>query len=113
MAGRRAVGAVARGVASGSGEEWCRFVLRAKFGSAEGQFRLLGTVAAAPGRPLLEIWLVRRLGGGLAVPAGMQMQWGPLTEGVERVGAPVLHEARALAAPAVAARSDLVPELPN
>jgi polyphosphate kinase len=100
-------------VGSGSGEVGCRFVLRTEFGSADGQVRLLGTVPAAPGRPLLEVWLVRRLGSGLAVPAGMQIQWVPLTEVVERIGAPVLHEPRTLAALAVAARSDLVPEWPN
>ena len=100
-------------VASGSGEEGCRFVLRSEFGRADGQVRLLGTVPAAPGRPLLEVWLVRRLGRGLVVPEGMQIQWVPLTEVVERIGAPVLHEPRTLAALAVAARSDLVPEWPN
>ena len=110
---RHTGGSLALPVASGSGEEGCRFVLRAEFGSADGQVRLLGTVAAAPGRPLLEVWLVRRLGGGLAVPAGMQIQWVPLTEVVERIGSPVLHEPRTLAALAVAARSDLVPEWPN
>src|SRR5438046_2119366 len=80
---------------------------------AGGPVRLLGTVPAAPGRPLLEVWLVRRLGKGLAVPEGMQIQWVPLSEVVERVGAPVLHEPRTLAALAVAARSELVPEWPN
>ncbi len=110
---RHTGGSLALPVASGSGEEGCRFVLRAEFGSADGQVRLLGTVAAAPGRPLLEVWLVRRLSGGLAVPAGMQIQWVPLTEVVERIGSPVLHEPRTLAALAVAARSDLVPEWPN
>src|SRR5204863_296621 len=84
---RHTGGTLALPVASGSGEEGCRFVLRAEFGSADGQVRLLGTVAAAPGRPLLEVWLVRRLGGGLAVPAGMQIQWVPLTEVVVRVAA--------------------------
>src|SRR5439155_409318 len=77
------------------------------------RIRRLGTVPAAPGRPFLEVWLVRRLGKGLAVPEGMQIQWVPLSEVVERVGAPVLHEPRTLAALAIAARSDLVPEWPN
>src|SRR5207245_11238516 len=57
-------------VASGSGEEGCRFVLRSEFGRADGQVRLLGTVPAAPGRPLLEVWLVRRVGRGLGGPGG-------------------------------------------
>jgi len=110
---RHAGGTLMLPAGSGSGEEGCRYVLRMEFGSADGQVRLLGTVPAAPGRPLLEVWLVRRLGKGLAVPEGMQIQWVPLSEVVERVGAPVLHEPRTLAALAVAARSELVPEWPN
>src|SRR3989441_1267457 len=68
---------------------------------------------ATPGRPLLEVWLVRRLGKGLAAVEGTNLQWVPLAEVVELVGAPVLHEPRTLAALTVAARSELVPEWPS
>src|SRR6266571_715103 len=52
-------------VRGGSGEETCREILRAFFGSADGQVRFLGT---APGglastRPVLEVWLARRGAG--------------------------------------------------
>ena len=97
-------------VRRGSGEEACRYVLRTGFGSSDGQVRLLGIVQATPGRPLLEVWLVRRLGKGLAAVEGTNFQWVPLAEVVELVGAPVLHEPRTLAALTLAARSELVPE---
>src|SRR5256885_11028150 len=53
-------------VRGGSGEDTCREILRAFFGSADGQVRFLGT---APGglastRPVLEGWLARRGGRG-------------------------------------------------
>ena len=100
-------------VRRGSGEEACRYVLRTAFGSSDGQVRLLGMAPAAAGRPLLEVWLVRRLGKGLAAVEGTNLQWVPLAEVVELVGAPVLHEPRTLAALTVAARSELVPEWPS
>src|SRR6266576_2039717 len=55
-------------VRGGKGEETCREILRTVFGSADGQVRFLGT---APGgldgtRPVLEVWLARRVSGGRA-----------------------------------------------
>ncbi len=100
-------------VRAGSGEEGCRYVLRTNFGSADGQVRLLGTAPAVPGRPLLEVWLARRLGKGFRAVEGTDLRWVPLQEVVARVGSPALQEPRTLAALTVASRSDLVPEWPT
>src|SRR5467141_5205171 len=66
-------------VRGGHGEETCREILRTFFGSADGQVRFLGT---APGglagmRPVLEVWLARRVSGGrgAGVTGGWRVQW--------------------------------------
>ncbi len=96
-------------VRRGSGQEGCRHVLREYFGSGDGQVRLLGTAPPVPTRPLLEVWLARRVGNPAAAA---NVQWVPLHEVVARVGSPLLHDPRTLAALAVAARSDLISEWP-
>jgi polyphosphate kinase len=97
-------------VRGGGGEETCREMLRAFFGSADGQVRFLGM---APGglagtRPVLEVWLARRVasGGGAAV-AG-RVQWLPFDELLAAAGSPGLRDPRTLAALTVAARSDVL-----
>ncbi len=97
-------------VEEGSGEEACRRAMRRVLGTAEGEVRLLGVVPAAVGRPALEVWLVRRLRRDLtAFPPG-GLQWFAPQDIVARVGSPVLRDPATLAALAVAARSELVPE---
>src|SRR5256886_17542236 len=66
----------------GNGEETCREILRAFFGSADGQVRFLGT---APGglagtRPGLEVWLARRGSGDRGAGVGGRRQRLPFRE---------------------------------
>src|SRR5438132_344565 len=96
-------------VVEGGGEEGCRRAMRQLLGTAEGQVRLLGTVPATERRPVLEVWVARRLRRDLTA-AGRPLQWFTPRDIVGRVGSPVLREPRTLAALAVAARSPLVPE---
>jgi len=96
-------------VRGGKGEETCREILRACFGSADGQVRFLGT---APGglagtRPLLEVWLARVAGGRSAGVAG-RVQWVPFEDLLAAAGSPGLRDPRTLAALTVAARSDVL-----
>ncbi|HEV2749074.1 MAG TPA: polyphosphate kinase 1 [Gemmatimonadales bacterium] len=90
----------------GSGEEGCRDVLRASFGSADGQVRLLGTAPAGLTRPLLEVWEVRRAAGAPDSTAAGQLQWLPVEEVLAAAGSPGLRDPRTLAALTVAARSE-------
>ena len=95
---------------AGGGEDACRRAMRRVFGNVEGEVRLLGVVPAADRRPAIEVWLVRRLRRDLtALPPG-GLQWYAPQDIVARVGSPVLRDAVTLAALAVAARSELVPE---
>ena len=94
----------------GGGEEACRSVLRRVFGSVEGELRLLGVVPAAGCRPAIEVWLARRLRRDLTAVPPSPLQWFAPQDIVARVGSPVLRDPVTLAAMAVAARSELVPE---
>src|ERR1051325_287673 len=96
-------------VRRGSGQEGCRHVLREYFGSGDGQVRLLGTAPPVPTRPLLEVWLARRVGNPAAAA---NVQWVPLDEVVAHVGSPALHDPRTLAALAGAGRAELISEWP-
>ena len=89
----------------GGGEEGCREVLRASFGSADGQVRFLGTAPAGLTRPLLEVWEVRRAIG--ALPSAQEtLHWVPVEELLAGAGSPGLRDPRTLAALTVAVRSD-------
>ncbi len=94
----------------GAGQDACRRAMRRWFGNTEGDIRLLGVTPGGDGQPVVEVWLVRRLRRDLtaAPPAGVQ--WFAPADIVARVGSPVLRDAATLAALAVAARSELVPE---
>ena len=99
-------------VRGGSGEETCREILRAFFGSADGQVRFLGT---APGglastRPVLEVWLARRGAGGRDAGDTGRVRWLPFDELLAAAGSPALRDPRTLAALALAARSDILAE---
>ncbi|HLB82769.1 MAG TPA: polyphosphate kinase 1 [Gemmatimonadales bacterium] len=94
----------------GSGEEACRRAMRRLFGSVEGEPRLIGVVRAADRRPAVEVWLVRRLRRNLTAAPPGGLQWFTPPDVVARVGSPVLRDPTTLAALAVAARSELVPE---
>src|SRR3989449_1715149 len=109
MAFRRKGGGLQLLVVDGGGEEACRRALRQLLGTAEGQVRLLGTVPATERRPLLEVWVARRLRRDLTA-ASRPLQWFTPRDIVGRVGSPVLRGPQTLAALAVAARSPLVPE---
>src|SRR5881628_1221362 len=61
-------------VVEGGGEEACRRALRQLLGTAEGQVRLLGTVPATERRPVLEVWVARRLRRDLTA-ASRPLQW--------------------------------------
>jgi polyphosphate kinase len=94
----------------GGGEEACRRAMRRSFGNVEGEVRLLGVVPAADRRAAIEVWLVRRLRRDLTAVPPQGLQWFAPQDIVARVGSPVLRDAATLAALAVAARSELVPE---
>lgn len=90
----------------GGGEEGCREVLRASFGSADGQVRLLGTAPAGLTRPLLEVWEARRAIGASDSTAAAHLRWLPVDELLAAVGSPGLRDPRTVAALTVAARSE-------
>ncbi len=97
-------------VRGGTGEEACREILRAFFGSADGLVRFLGM---APGgvagtRPVLEVWLARRVASGAGAGASGRVQWLPLEELLAAAGSLALRDPRTLAALTVAARSDVL-----
>ncbi len=94
----------------GSGEEGCREVMRRYFGSPEAQLRLLGTVPAAGARPAVEVWAARRVHRGVQGADGARLQWFTPADVIARVGSPILRDPRTLAALAIVARSDLLPE---
>ncbi len=93
-------------VRRGSGEEACREVLRAHFGSADAQLRFLGTAAASGARPVLEVWLARRASAPRDGDASGRLQWLPFHELLAGAGAPGLRDPRMLGALTVAARSE-------
>ncbi len=97
-------------VRGGSGEDSCREILRAHFGSADGQVRFLGTAPAAGTRPVLEVWLARRVSGAGTPGASGRLQWLPFDELLAGAGAPGLRDPRTLAALTVAARSETLAE---
>src|SRR2546427_1763476 len=97
-------------VRGGNGEETCREILRTVFGSADGQVRFLGT---APGglagtRPVLEVWLARRVAGGGGAGVAGRVRWLPFDGLLAAAGSPGLRDPRTLAALTVAARSDVL-----
>lgn len=94
----------------GSGEEACRQAMRHWFGNTEGEVRLLGVAPGGDARPAVEVWLARRLRRDLTTRPQAALQWFAPPDIVVRVGSPVLRDATTLAALAVAARSELVPE---
>src|SRR3989454_837102 len=97
-------------VRGGTGEEAAREVLRAHFGSADGQVRFLGTAPASGTRPVLEVWLAQR--GAAVRDAGEsgRLQWLRFDELLASAGAPGLRDPRTLAALTVAARSEALAE---
>lgn len=94
----------------GGGEEACRRAMRRMLGNVEGEVRLLGVVPAAGHRPAIEVWLARRLRRDLTAIPPTRLQWFAPQDIIARVGSPVLRDPATLAALAVAARSELVPE---
>lgn len=94
---------------AGSGEAAARHVLRSLFGSAEGEFRLVGQAAGTGTRPILEVWLALRLAQDAVRDAAGSIQWISLDEVMARVGSPVLRDPRTVAALAVGSRSGLLP----
>src|SRR2546425_12697170 len=108
MAFRRKGGGLQLVVVEGGGEEACRRSLRQLLGTAEGQVRLLGTVPATERRPVLEVWVARRLRRDLTA-ASRPLQWFTPRDIVARGGSPVLREPKTLAAPTVAPAPPPVP----
>ncbi|HYL56022.1 MAG TPA: polyphosphate kinase 1 [Gemmatimonadales bacterium] len=94
----------------GGGEEACRRAMRRMLGNVEGEVRLLGVVPAVGLRPAIEVWLARRLRRDLTAIPPTRLQWFAPQDIIARVGSPVLRDPATLAALAVAARSELVPE---
>ncbi len=89
----------------GGGEEAVRTVLRDLFGTAQAQIRLLGTAPPVGTRPVLEVWMARRI----PIDPGRdgRLEWPTLQDVVALVGTPAVRDARTLAALHVVARSDL------
>src|SRR2546422_2085538 len=97
-------------VRGGSGEEACREVLRVHFGSADAQVRVLGTAPGSSTRPVLEVWLARRVAAARDAGEGARLHWLPLGELLAGAGAPTLRDPRTLAALGVAARAEALAE---
>src|SRR3989441_5312118 len=97
-------------VRGGSGEEACRDVLRVHFGSADAQVRVLGTAPGSSTRPVLEVWLARRVAAARDAGEGARLHWLPLGELLAGAGAPTLRDPRTLAALGVAARAEALAE---
>ena len=97
-------------VRGGSGEEACREVLRVHFGSADAQVRVLGTAPGSSTRPVLEVWLARRVAAARDADEGARLHWLPLGELLAGAGAPTLRDPRTLAALGVAARAKALAE---
>lgn len=93
----------------GSGEDACRHLLRSHLGTAQGEVKLLGTAHAVGARPPLEVWLAADLPRSVESPANDWVRWFTMSEVMNRVGSPLLRDARTLAALAVASRSGLFP----
>src|SRR5439155_777404 len=74
-------------VRGGRGEDACREVLRATFGSADGQVRSLGTAPGSGLRPALEVWLARRGSGAGGAGVSGRLRWLPLEEVLAAAGA--------------------------
>ena len=104
-------------VRGGRGEDACREVLRATFGSSDGQVRFLGTAPGSGLRPALEVWLARRGSGAGGGGVSERLRWLPLEEVLAAAGAPSLRDPRTLAALTVTARSEVLgkwtPVAPN
>ena len=100
-------GALSLPMAAGSGEKGCRHLLRASFGSGDGQLRFLGLAPTLGDGSLLEVWLARRVSGRAATSG--DHRWLPVDDVLARVGSPALREPRTLAALTVATRADVFP----
>jgi polyphosphate kinase len=94
-------------IASGSGEEVCRHLVREHLGTSRVRLSLIGS-SSGGGRPLLEVWMVRDLPAKRIVD-NEAVRWIGIDDVMARVGSPVLRDPRTLSALAVAARSDLFP----
>lgn len=94
-------------VGPGGGESACRNVLRELFGSGAAQVRLLGTAPAVGARPVLEVWMARRMPRDHAGAQPAAVEWVELEDAVNLVGTPAMRDARTLAALHVAMRSDI------
>ena len=95
----------------GSGADACRQLGVGWLSDGGAAPRLLGTVAAAPASPALEVWLSRGSGGD---PEGMNsdgLVWVSVEEALSLAGAPVLRDPKTLAALSLMARSEPLHEL--
>lgn len=97
-------------IGSGGGEEAARRVLRELFGTGQAQVRFLGTAPAVGTRPVLEVWLARRIPFDPEDERARCLEWPTVPEAVALAGTPAVRDARTLAALHVAARSDLMEE---
>lgn len=93
-------------VASGSGEEGSRHLLRSCFGSGDAQLRYLGLAPEPGDGSVLEVWMARRVAAGDAGRTGHR--WLPLHDVLERVGSPAIRDPRTLAALAVATNAGVL-----
>lgn len=98
--------------APGTGEEACRAVVRAAFGTTQAQMRLLGISPASGLRASMETWVARRIPGAADGGHDGRIVWASLDRLAELVGSDSLRDPATLAALAVAARSDLMRERP-
>jgi polyphosphate kinase len=100
-------------VGHGKGEEGCRAVLDAAFGTAQAQVRFLGSAPAAGTRPALEVWLARRIPAEHDTAVASGVAWVAFDRLTALVGSHALRDSRTLAALHVVARSDLMREQPT
>jgi len=85
-------------VGPGWGEEACRRVLRATFGSSHGEVRLLSTNPGFGNRPALEVWLAQRNTPVREEECADEIVWVPLDSAIRRAASLELRDTSTLTA---------------
>ncbi|HET7274954.1 MAG TPA: polyphosphate kinase 1 [Longimicrobiaceae bacterium] len=93
--------------APGAGEEACRQVMRACFGRAQGQVRLLRRSPGVGMRPAIEVWLAERTHVAAGDGVADELEWIPIEDALQLVGTEQIRDAATLVALNAAARSSL------
>lgn len=91
----------------GAGEDACRQVMRACFGRAQGQVRLLRRSPGVGMRPAIEVWLAERTHVAAGDGVADELEWIAVEDALAMVGTEKIRDAATLVALNAAARSSL------